>query len=66
VSAWAPHKDNRSANGVHEYKSHTSEENLTRRVTDTLCSRENLMALAQLGDTIQYILILSATMNTLP
>jgi hypothetical protein len=26
VSAWTPHKDNRGVNGVHEYKSHTSEE----------------------------------------
>ena len=38
VSAWTPHKDNRGVNGVHKYKSksNTSEENLTRRVTDTL------------------------------
>ena len=51
--------------GVHKYKSNTSEENLTRRVTDrhtSLFSCENVMALApsrrgQLGDTIHLNII---------
>jgi hypothetical protein len=63
VSAWTPHKDNRGVNGVHKYKSNKSEENSTRRVTDTsLFPRENLMALAQsrrgqLGDTVHFNII---------
>src|SRR6266852_1050354 len=63
VSAWTPHKDNRGVNGVHEYKSHTSEENLTRRVTDTsLFPCGNMMVLAQsrheqLGDIVHLTLI---------
>jgi hypothetical protein len=64
VSAWTPHKDNRDVNGVHKYKSNKSEENVTRRVTDTsLFSHVRiLMALAQsrrgqLGDTLHFNII---------
>lgn len=66
MSAWTPHKDNGGVNGVHEYKSSTSEENLTRRVavTDTsLFPCENLMPLwTWTTRGIQYTLILFATM----